>query len=42
MSNEKEPQRELTRVALDALHGIIDRPTQDIDLFTSDMDVDAF
>ncbi len=57
MSDEKELQRGLTRVALTALHGrhfalagsgairehgIIDRPTQDVDLFTSDVDPAAF
>lgn len=57
MNDEKELQRELTRVALDALngrafalagsgaireHGIVDRATQDIDLFTNNMDAAAF
>lgn len=57
MSDEKELQRELTRVALDALdghafalagsgaireHGIVDRATQVIDLFTNDMEAAAF
>lgn len=57
MNDEKNLQRELTRVALDALngrafalagsgaireHGIVDRATQDIDLFTNNMDAAAF
>lgn len=57
MSTDEELQRDITRLALRALHGtpfalagsgairehgIIDRPTQDIDLFTSDLDAGRF
>lgn len=53
----KDPQREITRVALRSLegtsfvlagagaireHGLVDRPTEDVDLFTSDVDLSRF
>lgn len=57
MATEVEYQRQVTRLALDALagggfalagsgaireHGITDRPTQDIDLFTAEISTDSF
>ena len=57
MSEDRELQRDFTRLVLQALdgtdfalagsgavreHGLVDRRTNDIDLFTSDVDVERF